>query len=597
MCGIFAVVGDKTNNAAQTVLNGLKKLEYRGYDSWGIAIKSIISTSPVNMDRLLVEKHIGKIGEAKTILPKGTIAIGHTRWATHGGVTDINAHPHLDCSGKLAVIHNGIVENYLQFKEKLIKKGHRFLSETDTEVIAHLIEEKLKTQSIDKAVFETFNQLVGSNAIGIIDLQSEKIIACRNGSPLVIGVDDKNKQYFLGSDVPAFLKFTNKVYFLNDGEGVILSKTGVKLFDLNSKKKKSLSFQTLNWKLEDAEKAGYPHFLLKEIIEQKETIAKTTSLNKKEIINVAKLIKNGYKTVLIGCGTAYYCALAGKYFFALQGIESQSYGAYEFFPFAKFIDKKTIVITISQSGETADTLIAAKIAKKNGAKIIALVNARGSTLERLADIVLPVSAGPEIAVVSTKAFTSQLATLYLITKAVKNKYEEGKGLIKNLAKSLNQLFSNKTKNQIIKLAKTLINEEHLYLIGKYLNYPAALEFALKLKETAYIHAETFAAGELKHGVITLIQKGTPCFVLASEDETKEEVLSSAAQLKARGGKIIGIAPFYSDEFDEYIKTPNVKELTIFGNIIVGQLLGYYLGISRGADPDKPRNLAKSVTVK
>lgn len=595
MCGIFAVVGDKTNKAAQTVLNGLKKLEYRGYDSWGIALKPAYFTKTVN--KLKIEKHIGKIGEAKTILPYGNIAIGHTRWATHGGVTDKNAHPHLDCQGKIAVVHNGIFENYLQFKEKLIKKGHRFLSETDTEVITHLIEEKLKTQSIDKAVFETFNQLVGSNAIGVIDFKSETIIACRNGSPLVIGIDDKNKQYFLGSDVPAFLKFTNKVYFLNDNEGVILSKKGVKLFDLNSNNEKIISFQILDWKLEDAEKSNYPHFLLKEIIEQKETIDKIASLNEKKIINVAKLIKSGYKIILIGCGTAYYCALIGKYFFSLQEIKSESYGAYEFLPFAKFIDKKTIVIVISQSGETADTLIAAKSAKKNGAKIIALVNARGSTLERLADIVLPVGAGPEIAVVSTKAFTNQLATLYLLTKIVKDKYEEGKKLIKSLAKSLNQLFSDKTKSQIIKLAKTLINEEHLYLIGKYLNYPAALEFALKLKETAYIHAESFAAGELKHGVITLIQKGTPCFVLASDDETKEEILSSAAQLKARGGRIIGIAPFNSDEFDEYIKTPNLGDLTIFGNIIVGQLLGYYLGIERGTDPDKPRNLAKSVTVK
>ncbi len=591
MCGIFAVVNDKTNNAAQTVLTGLKKLEYRGYDSWGIAIK------PADASSLQVDKHIGKIGEASTVLPKGSIAIGHTRWATHGGVTDRNAHPHLDCTGKLAVIHNGIVENYLEFKEQLLKKGHKFLSETDTEVIAHLIEEKIKKQDLTSAVFETFNSLVGSNAIGVIDFASETIVACRNGSPLVIGVDDKNQQYFLGSDVPAFLQYTNKVHFVDDGEGVVLSKGSAKLFDLKTGQEKKLELQQLDWKLEDAEKGGYPHFLLKEINEQKQTIAKTALLNEKEIKKIADLIKKGYKVVLTGCGTASYCALAGKYFLAEAGIESQAYGAYEFTPFAKFCDDKTIVIGISQSGETADTLIALRLAKKQGAHIIAVVNARGSTMERLADTVIPVGAGPEIAVVTTKAFTSQLAVLYLLSQTVIDRYQEGQKQLKKLAEILNQWFDSDLEEKIISLAKSLLNQEHIYLIGKHLNYPATLEFALKLKEASYIHAEPFAAGELKHGVITLIQKGTPCFVLASNDEVKGEILSSAAELKARGGKIIGIAPFETAEFDEVIKTPDLDSLTMFGNIIVGQLLGYYLGLGRGADPDKPRNLAKSVTVK
>ncbi|MFH0979485.1 MAG: glutamine--fructose-6-phosphate transaminase (isomerizing) [Candidatus Roizmanbacteria bacterium] len=591
MCGIFAVVNDKTNNAAQTVLTGLKKLEYRGYDSWGIVIK------PTNASTLQVDKHIGKIGDAKTNLPEGKIAIGHTRWATHGGVTDYNAHPHLDCTGKIAVIHNGIVENYLEFKEKLIKKGHKFSSETDTEVIAHLIEEKIKNQPINEAVFETFNSLVGSNAIGVIDFKSETIIACRNGSPLVVGVDEKSRQFFLGSDVPAFLKYTNRVHFLDDGEAVVITKTGVKLFDLKTEKDKKLGLQILDWQLEDAEKGGFPHFLIKEIYEQKETIAKTASLNEKEILEVANLIRNGFKTVLIGCGTASYCALAGKYFFANTGFESQTYGAYEFLPFSQFTNNKTLIIAISQSGETADTLIAVRTAKKQGAKIVAVVNARGSTLERLADIILPVGAGPEIAVVSTKGFTAQLATLYLLAQAVSNKYKDGKKKIKELGKTLDNWLDVKLINRLVSLAKELIDREHVYLIGKHLNYPATLEFALKLKESSYIHAEPFAAGELKHGVITLIQKGTPCFVLASNNEVKGEILSSAAELKARGGRIIGIAPFNSYEFNEVIQTPDLGELTIFANIIVGQLLGYYLGVGRGADPDKPRNLAKSVTVK
>jgi glucosamine--fructose-6-phosphate aminotransferase (isomerizing) len=589
MCGIFGIINDKENQAAQTVLDGLKKLEYRGYDSWGVSV------IPKEGAEIQIDKHIGKIGDAHTTLPQGLIALGHTRWATHGGVTDNNAHPHLDCNKKIAVIHNGIVENYQEIKAELLKKGHKFASETDTEVIAHLIEEKSKSKKINEAVFETFKMLRGSNAIAVLDFDSKNIIACRNGSPLVAGLG--NNQFFLASDVPAFLKETNKVYFLNDGEAVVLGSTGVKLFDLETEKEKILVPQVLDWKLEDAEKNGYPHFLLKEIYEQIKTIPKTASVNENEIQKLAEKIASGYKVILTGCGTASYCALAAKYFFAEQSINADAVPSYEFLPFSKFIDKKTIVFAISQSGETADTLIAVRSAKKAGAQVVAVVNARGSTLERLSDTVLPVGAGPEIAVVSTKAFTSQLSTLYLLAQAVKNNYQPAKERIIELGKTLENFLDDKLINQLIETAKTLMNEEHMYLIGKFLNYPATLEFALKIKETSYIHAEPFAAGELKHGVITLIQKGTPCFVLASKDEIKEEVLSSAAEIKARGGLIIGVAPFESSEFDLLIKTPDIYDLTIFGNIIVGQLLGYYLGVGRGADPDKPRNLAKSVTVK
>lgn len=591
MCGIFAVVNDKNNSAAQTVLGGLKKLEYRGYDSWGIAIK------PKAGEKLIVDKHIGKIGSATTNLPVGNIAIGHTRWATHGGVTDANAHPHLDCTGRITVIHNGIVENYLDFKEQLVKKGHHFISETDTEVISHLIEDELKNLPLKEAVLKIFNLLVGSNAIGVLDSKTETIIAVRNGSPLCVGFDEKNHQYFLGSDVPAFLPYTNKVYFLNDNEAVVINKSGVKLYDLKTGGEKSLAVQTLDWELEDAEKGGYPHFLLKEIMEQKETIEKASKINQKEIMNLANKIKEGYKVIITGCGSAAYCGLAGKYFFAKSGIDAEFHGAYEFSPFSQFIDNKTILIVISQSGETADTLIASRMAKKKGAYLAVLVNARGSTLERLADLTFSVGAGPEIAVVTTKALTSQMTTLYLLSKAVVDKYDEGLTEVKSLSSTLKTWLNEKLIEQIINLAKSLINNEHIYLIGKYDNYPAALEFALKIKETSYLHAEAFTAGELKHGVITLIQKNTPCFTLASNNETKQEVLSSAAEIKARGGRIIGIAPFAAHEFDETILTPDLGNLTIFPNIIVGQLLGYYLGVGRGADPDKPRNLAKSVTVK
>jgi glucosamine--fructose-6-phosphate aminotransferase (isomerizing) len=591
MCGIFAVVNDDRHEAAQTTLEGLKKLEYRGYDSWGIAIK------PLDGNELKVEKHIGKIGEALTNLPKASIAIGHTRWATHGGVTDANAHPHLDCEGKLAVIHNGIVENYQDIKEELVGKGHKFVSETDTEVIAHLIEENKKTMSFSDSVLSAFDTLVGSNAMAVLDLDTESIVSCRNGSPLVVGIDKKNGRYFLGSDVPAFLKYTNSVYFLEDMEAVSISRSGIKLYDQKTKKEKTFKPQVLDWKLEDAEKEGYPHFMLKEIHEQIKTIAKTALTNDETIKKIADLIKESSRVVMTGCGTASYCALMGKYFLADSGVESQVYGSYEAMPFTKFMDNKTVVIAISQSGETADTLIAVKEAKKRGAKIVAIVNARGSTMERIADIALAVGAGPEIAVVSTKAFTAQLSNLYLISKAVTHHYDTAREDIKKLSETLNSWLNEPLTEKIVNLAKSLMTSEHIYVIGKNLNYPGALEFALKLKETSYIHAEPFTAGELKHGVITLIQKGTPCFVLSSNDSVKNEVLSSAAELKARGGHIIGIAPYSAFEFDETINTPELGNLTVFVNIIVGQLLGYYLGIGRGADPDKPRNLAKSVTVK
>lgn len=592
MCGIFAYIGSR-KDAPKIVFEGIKLLEYRGYDSWGISYIPIVKSK-----KLLLEKHIGKIGNSKlNIKLESNIALGHTRWATHGGVTDENAHPHFDCNEEIAVIHNGIVENYKELKKKLIGKKHIIRSETDTEIISHLIEQELRSKNLQNAVSDVFKLLIGSNAICVLDLKSKSIIACRNGSPLVVGFDEDNKQFFLASDVPAFLKYTNKVHFLIDGEGVEINSKGIKIFDIKNQKEKRIIPEKLDWKVEDAEKLGYPHFLLKEINEQPKSILKTSIINKLEILKTAKLIKDSRKVILIGCGTASYCALAGKYFLANEGILAESYGAYEFIPFAKFCDKKTTIIAISQSGETADTLIALNQAKKNGANIVAILNSRGSTMERMADIIIPVGAGPEIAVVSTKAFTSQLATLYLISKSVSNKYVYATKQINILSKKLSKWMNIKLNEQLINLAKNINDDDHMYIIGKHLNYPTALEFGLKIKESSYIHAESFTAGELKHGVITLIQKNTPCFVLANNDDVKNEVLSSAAELKARGGYIIGVAPFKSEEFNTSIITPDLKELTIFGNIITGQLLGYYLGVGRGADPDKPRNLAKSVTVK
>lgn len=590
MCGVFGYIGQR-DDAPLVCFEGIKLLEYRGYDSWGVACV-------VKNGNLKLEKHTGKIGSSKLSKSlKSSVALSHTRWATHGGVSTKNAHPHLDCNKRLAVVHNGIVENYQQIKQDLLPFKHVFKSETDTEVISHLVEQNLKRKSIKDAVFSAFKSLNGSNAICVLDKKTQTIVACRNGSPLVVGIDTKNKQYFLASDVPAFLKYTNEVYFLNDGEGVEITKNGVKVFNLSSGKEIKLKTQKLDWEMQDAQKGGYPHFLIKEINEQPKTIAKGLLPNEKAILKVVNKIKRADKVILLGCGSAYYCCLAAKYFFANHNTPSEVYGAYEYTPFSKFVTKKTVVIAVSQSGETADTLIATKQAKQKGSIIVSVVNARGSTLERISDITIPVYAGPEVAVVSTKAFTAQLATLYLIASSINKKYQTTAKDIQKLSKSLSTWLNKKLNSKIINIVKTIKSSKHIFVIGKNINYPAALEFGLKIKETSYIHAEAFTAGELKHGVITLIQKDTPCFVLCSQDSVKEEVLSSAAEIKARGGKIIGVAPFESKEFDELIKTPNTNNLTIFGNIIVGQLLGYYLGVTLRSDPDKPRNLAKSVTVK
>lgn len=585
MCGIFAVVNDKNKQAAQTVLAGLKKLEYRGYDSWGIAIK------PDATSNLLVEKHVGKIGQAQTSLPGGAVAIGHTRWATHGGVTDVNAHPHLDCAKKIAVIHNGIVENYQELKNRLMRSGHAFVSETDTEIIAHLIEEEKKTKPLNQAVFSTFGQLIGSNAITVLDYEAESVIACRNGSPLVAGF--ALHETFLASDTTAFLDKTNRVYYLNDNEAIVITDIKSEIYDLATGKRKGFKKQVIDWKVEDAEKGGYPHFLLKEIMDEKNAIPRAFSQNEKTIGEIVKKMRSGFDPVLLGCGSAFYCCLAGHYYFAGCGIDSTVLGGYEYLPFEKSITDKSVVFAVSQSGETADTLIPVKEARKKGALIVAVINARGSSLERIADYVLPVAAGPEIAVVSTKAYTAQLATLY----AVANSYSRQKHPVL-FEKEIHSWLDKPLLTRVLELAKKMLTQEHAYVIGKYTNFPAGLEFALKLKETSYIHAEAFAAGELKHGVITLVQKGTPCFIMTDSGPSLAEISSSAAQMKARGGYIIGVGPKKTVEFDEWIQTPDTDaRYSIFYNVIVGQLLGYYLGVGRGADPDKPRNLAKSVTVK
>lgn len=583
MCGIFVYSGHR-DDTAKNILAGLKTLEYRGYDSWGIAIK------PIDQTFLAVEKHIGKIGEATTGLPQSKIGIGHTRWATHGGVTDQNAHPHTNKDKTIAVVHNGIVENHQELRKMLREKGYEFVSETDSEVLAHLIDHLMTNEKkqFAESVFACFNMISGSNAIVAMSAKLSEIVACRNGSPLVAGLGDG--EVILASDVTAIIPYTRKVHYLQDGEGVHIKNSKLSLHRTSDMLFLNFDPEMIEWSVENAQKGGYSHYMLKEIFEQKKSISHAVIVNTEIIEKVSNEISQAKKVFISGCGTAYHCSLLGSYFFAKSGISASAIPANEFDAFSKTITDNSVFIAISQSGETADTLLAVKSAKSKGAKIVAIINARGSTLERLADYHIPVNTGPEIAVVSTKAFTAQSAVLFALSN-IKNI-----DLFEEFEKKLTDWLNSELQEKVFNVAKKLVDSKNIFVIGKYTQFITALESALKIKEASYIHAEGFAAGELKHGVISLIEKGTPAMVLA-DSETKNDVLSSATEMKSRGATIIGIAPFNAPEFDVHIETPELGDMTYIGNVIVGQILGYALSVGRGCDPDKPRNLAKSVTVK
>ncbi len=583
MCGIIGYKGNK--NATEIVIEGLKRLEYRGYDSWGIATKN---------KEIDITKKVGKIGDffGTEGLKKSKIAIAHTRWATHGKVTEKNAHPHASCDKKIAVVHNGIIENFQELKKEL-EKRHKFLSETDTEIIPHLIEENMKF-GFEEAVKKSLQRLEGNYAIVVIHQDEEKIIAARKGSPLVLGLG--KDEFFIASDVPAFLKHTNKVIFLDDGEIAIINQK-IKIFDQHNKEvKKEIS--QIDWTLEQAQKNGYSHYMLKEIYEQKETLIRAINQKEDEIKRIAEEINKGFGTFFIACGTAHHAALTASYIFSqVTKKHINVVLASEFPNYEHFLTEKTLVIPISQSGETADVLEAVKVAKQKKSKVIAIVNVTGSTLMRLADVFFKINAGPEIAVASTKAFTSQLALLTLLAYACNGKLEEGKEKLKKTAEYVGEMLKKDFEDKIKELAMKIREKNHIFTIGRSVNYPIALEAALKIKEVSYIHAEGFAGGELKHGTLALIEEGTPCIVFVANDETKKEIISNAMEIKARGGYIIGVSPENNSVFDFFIKVPDNGALSPIVNIIPAQLLAYHLGLARDCDIDRCRNLAKSVTVK
>ena len=593
MCGIFAYFGPK-DNSGELVLAGLKKLEYRGYDSWGVACKN-------TDNEILIEKHVGKISEVENLQPELTekpshIAIGHSRWATHGGVTERNAHPHSTEENEIVIAHNGILENYEELKEELKSKGHEFTSETDTEVFAHLIQENI-ADGFEEAFKKALKRGKGRYALLAISKIDNKILAARRGSPLIVGINEEDNEYFIASDIPAFLEHTKKVMYLDDEQMVAIN-DGVNFYDLETGDSVEKRVIEIDWDVESAEKGDYEHFMLKEILEQKETLSRAINQEEDKILEVAEAIKNAYGTYIVGCGTAGKVGMVGTYLFShiAQKHINFMFGS-EFGSFMPFMKEKSLMIAISQSGETADTLEAIEEAKKKGVKIVSIVNVETSTMARISDIVIPIKAGPEKAVASTKATTSQIAILTLIAYACAGKLDEGKKLLVETASQINDMLNPRYEDYIREVAEKIAKVESMYIIGKDVNYPIALEAAIKLQEVSYIHAEGFAGGELKHGPIALISDGTPCISIVAEDETKPHILSNATEIKSRGGYIIGVAPENNSVFDYWIKVPDAGMASPIVSIIPIQILAYQLALLRENNPDMPRNLAKSVTVK
>ena len=589
MCGIIGYIGKQ--GVAPILLNGLKRLEYRGYDSAGVATLG---------SDFHIKKDIGKVTEIHQNLNfldvPGTLGIAHTRWATHGGVTKENSHPHLDCGEKIAVVHNGIIENFQELKRNLISLGHKFRSQTDTEVLPHLIEEIMKKgKNFHDATASALKVLEGSYAVLILNRNERKLIAARKSSPLVLGVSDTG--YFAASDIPAFLEYTKNVVYMHDYDMALISDNGLKIFNLIESREVERKIDTIDWNIKQAEKGEFQHFMLKEISEQVDTIQRAAQQNREVIDQVVRELRNARGIFFVAAGSSYHACLAASYIMSkVSKLHINVVLASEFPHYEHYLTDKTLVIAVSQSGETADVLEAVKSAKAKKSKVISLVNVVGSSLTRSSDMFLNINAGPEICVLSTKTYTSQVALFTLLSYALNDRYEEGRKRLNYLWNEIYQLTSATTREKIKELAEKLQDKDHIFLIGRGLQYATALEAALKIKEVSYIHAEALAGGELKHGTIALIENGTPCIVFVS-GESEREILSNAIEIKSRGGYIIGVSSKNNEIFDFWIKAPEANSENPIVQIIPIQILAYQLALLRGLDPDRPRNLAKSVTVK
>ena len=607
MCGIVGYIGK--HNAAPILLEGLSKLEYRGYDSAGIAV--------YNGSELQVEKAKGRLAVLSEKTDggnsvHGTVGIGHTRWATHGEPSDVNAHPHLSQSGRFAVVHNGIIENYISLKKRLESKGFEFISETDTEVIAHLFEYYYKGD-IMEAVTKVINRVEGSYALGVLCVDyPDQFIAVRKASPLIVGLgEDEN---FIASDVTAILKHTRNIYYLEDNEIVVLKRDSVKIYNTDLDEVSKEVF-TVNWDVSAAEKGGYEHFMMKEIEEQPKALRDTISpriKNGRVVLDDISLttqdIKNIRKIYIVDCGSAYHVGVVGKYIIEkMCRIPVEVQVASEFRYCDPIVGAKDLVIVISQSGETADTLAGLKEAKNHGARILSIVNVVGSAIANASDDVIYTWAGPEIAVATTKAYSTQLASIYLIAilfakvrntiddKAYAGYVEE----VKALPDKIQTILGDRERIQWF--ANKFASSHDMFFIGRGLDYGIGMEGSLKMKEVSYVHSEAYAAGELKHGPISLIEKGILVVGIATQPQLYDKMISNMAEVKARGAYIMGVTNYGNYEMEDtadftvYVPKTNPYFTTSLA-IIPLQLLGYYTTLAKGLDVDKPRNLAKSVTV-
>ena len=608
MCGIVGYVGPK--QAAGFLLQGLNKLEYRGYDSAGIAV--------FDGQKVNIEKSVGRLSNLEKKLElsmlEGQMGIGHTRWATHGRPSDRNSHPHSDCSGDFVVVHNGIIENYLHLKEQLIAKGHVFASETDTEVVAHLLEEKYQGDFED-AVKQVLAEIEGSYALVFMSKRDPgKIICSKQDNPLVIGLGvDEN---FIASDIPAIINYTRKTYILSDGEMAVVTADSVWVMNRQGVPVSKKVFE-VNWDAEAAEKGGYEHFMIKEIYEQPKAIRETMTGrlakdDSKIIFDELKWTKDdlaGIKKIfIVACGTAYHAGIVGKYYLEkLAKIPVEVDIASEFRYRSPLVDENTLALVISQSGETSDTLAALKEAKRLGARTLAITNVVGSSIAREADQVIYTWAGPEIAVASTKAYTTQLISVCMLAIYVAGlRGTLAPETIQKLIRGLKELPAQAHELlEDVEPIKTFAQQygfnEDVFFIGRSLDYAVALEGSLKLKEISYIHAEAYAAGELKHGTLALIIDGVPVIALATQDDVYEKTLSNIKEVKARDAVVIGIGLKGDKQLAKYVDhtiyiPATEKHLTPVLAVIPLQLLAYYAAVTRGCDVDKPRNLAKSVTV-
>ena len=600
MCGIIGYTGK--NSALTPVIDGLRRLEYRGYDSAGIAIPTEIGKP------LYIEKRAGKLKNLEDALaktPNSTSGIGHTRWATHGGPTDTNAHPHLDNEGKLALIHNGIIENYVELRAELEKRGHKFKSETDTESVVHLLSDARKENNGDlaAAMRQVCKQLKGSfTLLAIHSDNPSHIVGARRNSPLVVGVG--KGENFLASDVAAFIAHTKIALELGQDQVVEITPSSVVVTDLAGQVVKAKEYE-ISWDASAAERGGFAHFMLKEIYEQPKAIADTL-IGRLSDLDLKIKFKKFEKIVIIACGTAFNAGLVGKYAIEKWGqipvdVELASEYRYR----EPSLNKKTLVIPISQSGETMDTLMALRYAKSKGATILSVCNTNGSTIGRESDAVLYTHAGPEIAVASTKAFATQLIAMYLIGLEIARQLDSlNKKEISKITDQLTQLPAKveqvlETVEPLRELTRKFKDAESVLFLGRHVGYPTALEGALKLKELAYMHAEGFAGGELKHGPIALIDKGTPVVaIMPSEGSVlAEKMASNIQEVKARGAIVIAISEFEFIGADHLIRIPQVDQLLQpVLSVVPLQVIAYEMAVARGNDVDQPRNLAKSVTV-